>query len=108
MRDFNEQNESLDVMIASMPTTILQFGDDSCAPCHAIQFKLDHWLEAHPDVTARYIDIQSHLALCSQMGIMSAPTVIVYMDGKIVARETGYFSLDDMLCRVERYLEMRV
>ena len=99
--------ETLDALIASAPTLILQFGDDSCAPCHAIRFKLDQWLEAHPDVMARYIDIRAHLALCSQMGIMNAPTVIVYMDGKVVAREAGYFSLDDMLARVERYLEMR-
>lgn len=107
MRDFNEQQGSLDALVASTLTLILQFGDDSCAPCHAIRFKLDLWLAKHPNVEARYIDIQTHLALCSQMGIMSAPTVIVYMDGKVAAREAGYFSLDDMLCRVERYLEMR-
>ena len=122
MRNFNEHQESLDALIASTSaytvaaytaathtaaTLILQFGDESCAPCHAIRHKLDAWLANHPDVAARYIDIQTHLALCSQMGIMSAPTVIVYMDGKVVAREAGYFSLDDMLARVERYLEMR-
>ena len=117
MRDFNEQKESLDALIASTAAhtaaahtaaaLILQFGDESCAPCHAIRYKLDAWLVNHPDVAARYIDIRAHLALCSQMGIMSAPTVIVYMDGKVVARKAGYFSLDDMLCRVERYIEMR-
>ena len=41
------------------------------------------------------------------MGIMSAPTVIVCMDGKVAAREAGYFSLDAMLGRVERSMEMR-
>ena len=112
MRDFNEQKESLDALIASTTahtaaTLILQFGDESCAPCHAIRYKLDAWLVNHPGVVARYIDIESHLVLCSQMGIMSAPTVIVYMDGKVVAKEAGCFSLDDMLSRVERYLEMR-
>lgn len=111
MKDFYEGSMdgqgSLDALIASSPTLILQFGDDSCAPCHAIRLKLDQWLEAHPNITARYIDIQAHLALCSQMGIMSVPTVVVYMDGKVAAREAGYFSLDDMLARVERYMEMR-
>jgi len=107
MRDFNEQQGSLAALIASTPTLILQFGDDSCASCHAIRFKLDLWLAKHPNVEAMYIDIQTHRALCFQMDIMSAPTVIVYMDGKVAAREAGYFSLDDMLCSVERYLEMR-
>ena len=111
MKDFNEESageqESLDALIASASTLILQMGDDSCAPCHAIRFKLDRWLEAHPHATGRYIDIQTHLALCSQMGVMSIPTVVVYMDGKVAAWEAGYFSLDDMLARVERYMEMR-
>ena len=59
-------------------------------------------------MNARYIDISSHLELCAQMGIFSAPTVIIYMDGKVMARESGYFSLDAMLARVERYLEMAI
>ena len=107
MKDFSEQQENLNDLMASAPTLILQFGDDSCAPCHAIRFRLDQWLEGHPEVAARYIDIRSHLALCAQMGILSAPTAIVFMDGKVAARESGYFSLDEMLGRVERYLKMR-
>ncbi len=77
MRNFNEHQESLDALIASTAaytaathtaaTLILQFGDESCAPCHAIRHKLDAWLANHPDVAARYIDIQTHLALCSQI-----------------------------------------
>lgn len=41
------------------------------------------------------------------MGIFSAPTVIAYIDGRLVARESGYFSLDTVLERVERYLDLR-
>ena len=102
-----ELEESLDELIATPPTLILQFGDEACAPCHAIRYKLDKWLEGQSNVTARYIDIRKNLALCTQMGIFSAPAVVVYMDGILVARESGYFSLDDVLSRVERYMEMR-
>lgn len=45
--------------------------------------------------------------MCTQMGIFSAPAVAVYMDGVLVARESGYFSLDDVLGRLEWYMEMR-
>jgi len=103
----NELQEPFDELIAATPTLILQFGDEACAPCHAIRYKLEKWLEGQANVTARYIDIRKNLALCTQMGIFSAPAVAVYMDGNLVAREAGYFSLDDVLGRVERYMEMR-
>lgn len=40
------------------------------------------------------------------MGVFTVPTVRFYMDGKLAADESGYFSLDRMLDRVERYLKM--
>ena len=102
-----ELKESLDYLISSVPLLLFQFGDDSCGPCHAIRYKLDKWLEGHSDVTARYVDIPFHLELCSQMGIFSAPTVIAYIDGALAAWESGYFSLEELLDRIERYMEMK-
>ncbi len=102
-----ELTENLDEFAKSTPVLILQFGEDICGPCHAIRAKLDKWLEAHDKVSARYVDIEDHLALCSQMGIFSAPTVIVYVDGRVAAKESGYFSLDALLDRIERYLDLR-
>lgn len=101
-----ELHESLEALISTSPILVLQFGSDACAPCHAIRSKLENWLE-EKSITARYVDMEKNLALCSQMGIFSAPTVIVYIDGKVAARESGYFSLDEMLRRVERYMEVR-
>ena len=99
--------ESLDGLIAACPLLVLQFGADSCGPCHAIRSRLDQWLMVRRETDARYVDIEANPALCTQMGIFSVPTVIVYMDGMLVARESGVFSLNEMLARVERYMEMR-
>jgi len=101
-----ELTENLDELIAGSPLLVLQFGDDACGPCHAIRFKLENWSE-RKNIIARYVDIEKNLELCSQMGIFSAPTVAVYMDGQLVARESGYFSLDEMLRKVERYMTIK-
>ena len=98
--------ENLDDLITTLPIIILLFGDDACGPCHAIRFKLEKWLEGK-NIAARYVDIKKNLECCSQMGIFSVPTVAVYMDGQLVARESGYFSLDEMLNRVERYMAIK-
>ena len=107
MMAMNELTEDINILINTTPMLLLQFGQDSCGPCHAIRFKLDQWLERHPGITARYVDIEKNLALCSQMGIFSAPAVMAFMDGQVAAKECGYFSLDTILDRLERYLELR-
>ncbi len=85
----------------------LQFGEDICGACHAIRFKIDQWLDGYEGIEARYVDIKKNLELCSQMGIFSVPTVMVYMDGRLVARESGYFSLEAVFKRIEYYFEIR-
>lgn len=100
--------EELNDLITTSSVLILQFGSDSCNPCHAIRYKLEKWLQEHDNVTGRYIDIEKNLAVCSQMGIFSAPTIIIYMDGKMIAKESGYFSLDRMLENAERYMKLRI
>ena len=102
-----ELYENLTELIAASPTLILQFGSEDCNPCHAIRHRLEKWLEKWPEVVARYVDITTHLGECAQMGIFSAPTVMMFMDGQMIARESGYFSLDEMLRRMERSLKMR-
>ena len=102
-----ELYENLTELIAASPTLILQFGSEDCNPCHAIRHRLEKWLEERPEVVARYVDITTHLEECAQMGIFSAPTVMMFMDGQMIARESGYFSLDEMLHRMERSLNMR-
>ena len=42
----------------------------------------------------------------AQMGVFTVPTVRFYMDGKLAVDESGYFSLDRMLDRMERYLKI--
>ena len=101
-----ELTENLDGLIAESPLLLLQYGDDACGPCHAIRFRLDRWLEGR-NINARYVDIRKHLECCAQRNIFSVPTVAVYMDGRLMVQESGCFSLEKLLERAERYMEMR-
>ena len=104
MHILSERPEDL---IRSAPLLIFLFGDEACALCHALENRLDSWVAAHPEAEARYIPIREQQAACAQMGIFSAPTVLITMDGQVIARESGYFSLDRMLENVERALALR-
>ena len=89
-----------------MKIEVKQYGSETCAPCMAIRRKLEEWQRAHPTVNYSYFPIEDHQEEAAQKGILSVPTVIAVIDGTEVAREAGYFSLDKMLARVERYMEI--
>lgn len=85
---------------------VLQYGSETCAPCHALKLKIDSWQQEHPEVLALYISIDGHARLAAQNGVLSVPSVVVYVDGHEMIKESGYFSLDHILDRTERYLSM--
>lgn len=99
------QDENLNDLITSSTCCLLQFGDESCGPCLAIRERLTRWLESHPDITARYIPVSEFPEASAQMGVFTAPTVRFYIEGKLAADGSGYFSLDRMLDKIERYLD---
>ena len=85
---------------------IVQFGAESCAPCKALQNRIRIWNQAHPHVLHIYADISALPELCAQMGVFTVPTIFVYVEGKLTLRQSGYFSLDEMLEQVEKYRRM--
>lgn len=85
---------------------LVQFGTDTCAPCHAIQYKLDAWLKEHTSVKSLYIPLEQFPALAAEESIFSAPTLLFFVEGKLTLRESGYFSLNEFLEKAERYLQM--
>lgn len=98
--------ESLDELIAAHPMMIVQIGSASCAPCSALKIRLDAWLAAHPHVEARYVPIEDFAELTAQHGVLSVPTIEVYVEGKLSIHEAGYFSLDALLDKVEKYVAL--
>ena len=50
------------------------------------------------------IDEQPELA--AQNDVLSFPTVVVYVEGQVSIRESGYFSLDEIFAKLERLIEL--
>lgn len=45
--------------------------------------------------------------VAAQEQILSAPTLQVYIDGRLYLQEAGYFSLDLLLDKLDHYWELR-
>lgn len=105
MQNITEKDD-MDRLITGNKVVILQFGTATCTPCAAIKLKLDKWSLKHPEVFMRYIPVEGFPELAAQHDIFSSPTVCLYVEGKNLIKESGYFSLEDFLNRTERYISL--
>ncbi len=99
-------SEDLSEAIAGTTFTLVQFGSSECAPCHAIRAKLEAWLRDHPEIEALYVDVRSHPQVSAQLGVLGVPTIFLYIDGRRYLESRGYFSLEQLLDKTERYLSL--
>lgn len=76
--------------------TFVAFTASWCEPCR--RFKADFADDAMVEV----VDVAVERERARRARIKSYPTVIAYVDGKEVARHTGYEGRDEMIAWMER------
>ena len=64
-----------------------------CGPCKMLTPELE---EIKDKVQIVKVDIDEFSELTKKHGIMSVPTMEIYKDGKLVKKEVGYHSYDDI------------
>ena len=89
--------------VRSRSIVLVQFGAESCAPCKALQAKIKTWNQTCPEVCHLYVDAAEFPEVCAQLGVFTVPTIFVYVEGKLTLQQSGYFSLDHMLRKIETY-----
>lgn len=97
------QESDLNTQIQSETILVVQYGAQSCAPCHALQKKLTDYADSVPGVSALYIPTEDFPELAAQGGVFTVPTIFVYVQGKLTVRESGYFSLQGILDKIDQY-----
>lgn len=101
MQELKNQEE-LVALINSEKILVLDFTSKTCAPCSAIKEKLTFWGRAKAGITLRSVSIEEHPKLAADLEIFSAPTVLVFAEGKLTIKEAGYFSLSQLIEKIER------
>ena len=98
--------ETIQELASEHSIILFQFSSKACTPCVAIRQRLEVWLSSHEQVESRHISIDVHPELAAQNDVLSFPTVVVYIDGQVAIRESGYFSLDEIFAKLERLIEL--
>ena len=78
-------------------TTLVDFYTDWCGPCRMVSPIVDEIAEERRDITVGKVNVDDENALAMKYGVMSIPTLIVFKDGKEVARIVGARPKADIL-----------
>lgn len=89
--DINKLDE-----IVSSGVVLLDFYADWCGPCKMLMPELSD-LVKKIDVNVYKINVDNNPDIAKKYGIMTIPTLVLYKDGKIVNKHSGYRTSDDLV-----------
>ncbi|AHI04120.1 thioredoxin [Corynebacterium falsenii DSM 44353] len=79
---------------------VLDFWADWCGPCKRFAPIFEQISEEHPDATFGKVDTEANQDLSAALQIQSIPTIMMFRDGILLAREAGLLppqALNDLI-----------
>ena len=101
MQEIDNFNE-LENIIKNEKMPVILFGKADCNPCLALKNKLKNTKFNEP-IKSYYLALDRNPDLASKLEIYSAPTLILFIDGKVAIKEAGVFSYDLILAKINEY-----
>ncbi|HHW69034.1 MAG TPA: thioredoxin [Tenericutes bacterium] len=74
-----------------------------CGPCRMLAPVLDEIAEERSGVSIVKVDIDKCEEIARQFGVMSVPTLILFKNGEMVAKNTGYVPKELLIEFIEKY-----
>jgi thioredoxin 1 len=92
-------------ILQSGKPVLLDLGADWCHPCKQLDPIVEELAEEWDGrIKVFTLDIDANVNTTMQLGVMSVPTLILFMKGQPVERITGYQPKERILKKLEPYL----
>ena len=92
-------------VLQSDTPVLVDFWAEWCGPCKMIAPILDEIAgERAGDLTILKLDVDANPLSAMQFGVMGIPTLLLFKDGEVVERITGFLPKERFLSRLEPHL----
>ncbi len=86
---------------------LVLFGGKDCGVCQSILPKLTVLMNEHfPCINMVYVDCHTAQEVCGQEGVLSLPTLQIFLQGQCVFEGVRTFSLQHMVDAIKRPYEL--
>lgn len=108
LKHFTTDNFTSEVLASPIPV-LVYFTTPHCQPCKLVtpivRQLADDW---QGQVKVGEIDIYESFSLTLQHMVMKAPTLLLFVDGKVVSRVMGFLPKDKLVARLAQHLGDRL
>lgn len=103
LSNINELNK----ILKNNSAVVLYFSSPSCSVCHVLRPKVMQALEKeYPDITRCHADISLTPEIAAQFQVFSAPTIILFFEGREFIRKGRALSVDALIQEIKRPYEL--
>ena len=88
-----ESIQSVKDFIGQKGLNLLYVSTFTCTVCGALQPKVVRFLEDYPEVASAEVVLENVPAIAGELLVMSAPSVLIFCDGKELHRIMQYVSI---------------
>ncbi|MFU8837414.1 MAG: thioredoxin family protein [Thiohalomonadaceae bacterium] len=90
-------------LLASESALAVYFSADSCSVCHNLYPRIEQMLaEYYPRFRVLKIQVNTATALAAQMGVLSVPTLIIFLDHREQQRYVRQMSVEGLRQDLQR------
>lgn len=84
---------------------ILYFSSDGCSVCDDVLPMIEDLLKKYPKVVSGHVEIQNIPSVASVFGVFTIPTVIIFLEGKEIVRQSRYINFLELKEKIQRFYE---
>jgi thioredoxin-like negative regulator of GroEL len=99
---------SIEDFIENNRLVLLYFSHDMCEVCYDVLPKIEDMLISYPKIKSARVEISKLLQVSGRFSIFTAPTLLLFIDGKETIRESRFISVEQLKDKIGRYYGMLI